>query len=105
MQGLELEFFLHTIYNQHEYAGCFDTWGNLKGLCDDPFNGGEYTDDPDYPMSEIPENIRKDMEYILDNPEEFRWWFVDTRFQIAELEDYRESLGRMIDVLEDYVDE
>lgn len=103
MKYMEHEFFLHTAYNQHEYAGAFDTCGNLKGLCDDPFNCGKYTDAPDYPMSEIPDNIREDMSYILEHPEEFRWWFVDAASQIAELEDLETSVQKVMTAIEDCV--
>lgn len=103
--GFPLEFYLHTIYNQHEYAGCFDTWGNLKSLCDQPDKGGLYTDDPDYCMDDVPENIQKDMHYILDHPYEFNWWFADIKYQIADLRDSIAALQGMIDALNNYMHE
>ena len=101
-RGMDFEVFLHTIYNQHDYAGSFDTWGNLKGLCDEPYQAWLYTDDPDYDMDAVPENIREDMDYIMEHPDELWWWFVDPSDQAAELEDTIESLKKVVKALYDY---
>lgn len=105
VHGFQLEFFLHTIYNQHDYAGAFDTWGNLQGLCDEPYEASLYTDDPDYDMDEVPENIRKDMDYIQDHADELYWWFVDTDDQIEELQWHIDKLQDVINNLNDYMQE
>lgn len=105
VNGFQLEFFLHTIYNQHDYAGAFDTWGNLQGLCDEPYKASLYTDDPDYAMDEVPENIRKDMDYIQDHADELYWWFVDADDQIEELQWHIDKLQEVVNNLNDYMQE
>lgn len=105
VNGFQLEFFLHTIYNQHEYLGAFDMWGILKGLCDRPYEVSLFTDDPDYCMDEVPENIREDMDYIRDHYDELYWWFVNVDAQIEELQWHIDKLQGVVNNLNDYMQE
>lgn len=88
------EIFLHTKYNGKEYAGVFNMSGDLLGLCEDPYHLGEYTDEG--------ATVTPDMEYILEHPDNFQWWFVDVEGQQAELCHIAKDLLALADKLDQY---
>ena len=92
-----VELFLHTELNGKEYAGAFSLDGVLKGLCDEPFNGGCYTDEG--------AELTDEMEYILTHPDQFSWWFSDAVDLYALLNEAEEKFNRVRSLLDSMTSE
>lgn len=92
-----VELFLHTELNGKEYAGAFSLDGVLNGLCDEPFNGGCYTDEG--------AKITDEMAYILAHPDQFSWWFSDAVDLYASLNEVEEKFNRVRSLLDSMTSE
>lgn len=92
-----VELFLHTELNGKEYAGAFSLDGVLEGLCDEPFNGGDYTDEG--------AELTDEMEYILTHPDQFSWWFSDAVDLYASLNEVEEKFNRVRSLLDSMTSE
>lgn len=96
--GEDVVLYLHTIYKGHDYCGSFQPCRGLEAICDQPYDCGIYSDDDDFEMT-------PEVQYILDHPDEFKWWFDDPENQQADLEDRADGFRRVAKALDAYMGE
>ena len=98
VQGEDMVLYLHTIYKGHDYCGSFQPCRGLEAICDQPYDCGIYSDDDDFEMT-------PEVQYILDHPDEFKWWFDDPEYQQMEFADRADGFRKVAKALNAYMGE